>query len=82
MSVPGKALPLWYLAMGSPAPKSHHDYRHRGGGGNGKPKLTDDQVRAIRKDTRSAKEIGVEYGITDVYASQVRNGQTHVRVID
>lgn len=82
MSVPRAICSLYYLTLGKPVPKDHHDYRHRGGGGRGKPKLSDEQVRAIRKDTRSPKEIAAEYGITDVYAAQVRNGQTHVRVLD
>lgn len=81
LSLP-KVLGLWYLATGAPARKERHDYIHRGGGGRGKPKLSDEAVRAIRKDTRPASEIAVAYGITEVYANQVRNGQTHVRVLD
>jgi hypothetical protein len=37
-------------------------------------RLTDDEVRAIRQDTRKASEIADEYGISTYWAGQVRKG--------
>lgn len=52
----------------------------RGGGGRGAPKLTEDQVRAIRKDPRLPHQIAKDYGITRDYAMKVQQGDTHRHV--
>lgn len=68
------------MGEASAAERRGHRARPRGGGGCGKPKLTDDQVRAIRKDPRMPHEIAAEYGITREYAWKVQQGETHKNV--
>lgn len=61
--------------------KRHHARQpRRGGGGNGRPKLTPDQVRAIRKDPRPPRLIASDYGITTNYAMKVQQGETHQQI--
>jgi len=40
------------------------------------PKITPDQVRAIRADGRAAKEIAEDYNITDVSVWNIKAGRT------
>lgn len=79
MSVP-HALPWDFLNASRPV-RERRDWRHRGGGGKGKPKLTDDQVRAIRKDQREPAVIAKDYGISVDYAKHVQRGDTHSSVV-
>ena len=39
---------------------------------NAAAKLTAEQVRAIRRDTRSCKVVGAEYGICEAQVSRIR----------
>lgn len=45
-------------------------------------KLTDDQVRAIRKDTRTLKDIATEHGVSISVVSTIRNRKAKARVPD
>lgn len=40
---------------------------------NAAAKLTEEQVRAIRRDTRSNKAVAYEYGVTPVHIWRIRN---------
>ena len=40
--------------------------------GNSQAKLTAEQVRAIRKDTRACKVVGAEYGLSQAQVSRIR----------
>lgn len=81
MSYATKMFPAWdQVGEASAAERRRHRERPRGGGGRGTPKLTDDQVRAIRKDPRGPAAIAREYGLTDNYAWKVQNGETHRHV--
>lgn len=42
------------------------------GEGNSQAKLTAEQVRAIRKDPRSCKMVGDEYGLSMAQVSRIR----------
>ena len=44
-------------------------------------KLTDEQVREIRKDTRSQSVIASEYGVTQNAISCIKLGKTHRNVL-
>lgn len=50
-------------------------YKPRKGIKHGMAKLTDDQVIAIRKDTRLLREISQEYGISKASVSNIRLGK-------
>ena len=39
---------------------------------NAAAKLTAEQVRAIRRDTRSCKVVGAEYGLSQAQVSRIR----------
>jgi hypothetical protein len=45
-------------------------------------KLSDDQVRAIRKDTRKLKDIAAEYGVGIPTISNIKNGKRKVNLSD
>lgn len=64
------------LAWGSQADNvrdSHEDGRHPHGESHYAARLTAEEVRTIRRDPRSAKVIGEEYGVTDSAISAIRN---------
>lgn len=48
---------------------------------NGRSKLTEDDIRKIRKDNRSGKVIGSEYGISDVMVYSIKNLKSWKHVI-
>jgi hypothetical protein len=48
---------------------------------NGRAKLTEDDVRAIRKDTRSGKKIGADYGISDAMVYDIKTFKNWKHVI-
>lgn len=67
-----------------------HAYRELGKKPNkpweGKPrlfarKLTDEQVRAIRKDNRSSREIGLAYGVSKTTILSVKSGKIYSEVV-
>lgn len=45
------------------------------------PQLTDDQVRAIRQDTRPHKEIAEEHGINTRLVSRIKRGRRFAEVV-
>lgn len=55
--------------------------RHIFGEGHHKSKLTDDQIRAIRADTRMQIEIAPDYGVTQGLVGMIKRGEiwTHLR---
>jgi hypothetical protein len=63
---------IWVTHAENEAHKVDHDTAVRGED-SPKAKLTERQVRAIRKDRRSLKEIANQYSISTATASQVRN---------
>jgi hypothetical protein len=42
------------------------------GEANSQAKLTEDQVRAIRRDTRACKVVGSDYGLSQAQVSRIR----------
>lgn len=79
MSYATQRLTPWDL-LGEGKAKRKERERPRGGGGRGAPKLTDEQVRAIRASHKSPSELGREYGIDRHYACRVQHGDTHRHV--
>ena len=49
---------------------------------NAGAKLTEDDVRAIRRDTRTTKEVAYDYGITIAQVWRIRNRRQWVHVQD
>lgn len=45
-------------------------------------KFTDDQVRSIRKDQRTARQIADDYGVSDVAICNIKNRKTYKGVED
>ncbi len=64
-----------HLFLGTPADNSS-DMTAKGrqarGEASGKAKLTEDQVRAIRADTRMRREIAADYGVDSTVVSRIR----------
>lgn len=44
------------------------------GEGNPSAKLTEDEARAIRRDTRKDKLVAYDYGISQAHVWRIRNG--------
>lgn len=51
-------------------------------GRHSRAKLTDEQVRAIRKDSRSSRKVGADYGIDHKGVLAIRNYKSYQHVED
>lgn len=56
-------------------------YRYSRGVANGRQKLTEDQVRAIRADSRSGRKIAPDYNISQSVVSDVKSGKRWSHVL-
>jgi hypothetical protein len=79
-----RVLPLWYDATPLPRRKQpHHGFSDIRKGHGGRPRLTDDEVRAMRLAGDwhwPAVLVGRLFAISSGYAEMVMRGDTHAHV--
>ena len=49
---------------------------------NGQAKLTEEKVRAIRRDIRSQEKIAVEHGVSQTQISRIKRGERWAHLLD
>lgn len=76
---------LWHLLRGEPhRAERRFVVRHRGGGGRGARKLSDDDVRAIRAEPSSygyRKRLARRFNISVKYVDHLRDGSARAGVL-